>query len=176
MSLKIIPRKRGLKEWLLLPGSIVECNFRYHKRDKFMGKFIILDTRKRMQGVGNSLSIKKKNDRLSSRTLGAINNFLIPSRRKGGGYYADPIYFCLIILNLGDLTVDTVTHESVHAGYAYSYRSPKKAPHGDKNHEENVCYPAGFVSELIENTIRKYRLRSFKLERWNGKVTLCSNL
>lgn len=75
------------------------------------------------------------------------------------GKGADPVrwhemdrrYFAVMGLCVGHLGMEVVTHESVHAGFAYARRRGKR-PWDDRLEgleEEKVCYPAGAVARMV---------------------------
>jgi len=59
----------------------------------------------------------------------------------------DPYFFCVVALIQGHLKMEIITHESVHAGFAYAARQNQKQwQKGDVLDEEEVCYPAGRIA------------------------------
>ena len=67
----------------------------------------------------------------------------------------DGRYFAAMGLCAGHLGMEIVTHESVHAGFAYARRKGKKPwdTGFDDLDEENVCYPAGAVARMVVKTL-----------------------
>ena len=62
----------------------------------------------------------------------------------------DPRYFCLIALLKDHLRMEIITHECVHAGFAYAARQNQKQwQKGDVMDEEEVCYPAGRIAYSV---------------------------
>ena len=63
----------------------------------------------------------------------------------------DPRYFCVIGLSKNNLSMEVITHESVHAGFAYSKRHRKDfwVKQGPDFDEEDVAYPAGRIAKRI---------------------------
>ncbi len=71
----------------------------------------------------------------------------------------DPVYFCVAGFVLGHLSMDYITHESVHAAYAYARRVAGRKSWPDKEDpEEHVCYPAGLIAGAINQLFHRYRL------------------
>lgn len=62
----------------------------------------------------------------------------------------DPRYLCLMGLTVGNLSMEIVTHESVHAGFAYAKRRRGNFwPGALEMDEENVAYPAGIIAKRV---------------------------
>lgn len=71
----------------------------------------------------------------------------------------DPRYFCLMTFALGHLNMEIVSHESVHAGFAYARRvkrSPFKA--ALRFDEEAIAYPAGRIARSLNGWLYKHDL------------------
>ena len=62
----------------------------------------------------------------------------------------DPRYFAVMGLVKEDLTMEVLTHESVHAGFAYAKRVKRSpwAKYADLD-EEEVAYPSGVIAREI---------------------------
>lgn len=69
----------------------------------------------------------------------------------------DSRYFCVIGLCEKHLSMEIISHEAVHAGYAYAKRvNLKNLWYGAKeNDEELVCYPAGRIAAEINRKLHK---------------------
>lgn len=68
----------------------------------------------------------------------------------------DRRYFSAMGLTMGNLGVDIVTHESVHAAFSYAARRGKRGPwmeEAEGDREELVCYPAGEIAKQVLNTL-----------------------
>lgn len=96
------------------------------------------------------------------KTLGAVNGLfyeVIP--RKGKPYLSvDPRYFCVISLQRKHLTMEVITHESVHAACCFMKRKTR-APWADiakANDEEALAYPAGRIAAAINRILHKENL------------------
>ncbi len=71
----------------------------------------------------------------------------------------DPVYFCVAGFVLGHLSMDYITHESLHAAYAYARRVAGRQSWPDKEDpEEHVCYPAGRIAGAINQLFHRHRL------------------
>ncbi len=93
---------------------------------------------------------------LSPKCLGAVNSLgyelisVAEDGRERSTLMCDPRYFAVMGLVLGHLNMEIVTHESVHAAFAYARRHRKDlwCRPGDIE-EEAVCYPAGRIAKRI---------------------------
>lgn len=65
-------------------------------------------------------------------------------------WICDPRYFCIIALSARHLTMEVITHESVHAGFCYARRLGRD-PWNDERKlgEEDIAYPAGRIAAGI---------------------------
>lgn len=74
----------------------------------------------------------------------------------GHFWEVDPRYFCLIGLLKDHLRMEIITHEAVHAGFAYAARQNcKQWVKGDVLDEEEVCYPAGRIASFINQFLSR---------------------
>ena len=94
-------------------------------------------------------------DTLGPKCLGAVNGLGyeridIAGGRERSTLVCDPRYFAIMGLVLGHLNMEIVTHESVHAAFAYARRHRKDlwCDPGELE-EEAVCYPAGIIAKRI---------------------------
>lgn len=72
---------------------------------------------------------------------------------------ADPRYFAVMGLLKTHLSMEIITHESVHAGIAYEKRHRKDfwVDVGNLD-EENICYPAGRIAAAINRYLHDNNL------------------
>jgi hypothetical protein len=71
----------------------------------------------------------------------------------------DPTYFCVAGFIIGKLNMECITHESVHAAYAYARRvAGRKTWPDNENPEEQVCYPAGRIAAVINRIFHRHGL------------------
>ncbi|MCW1885521.1 hypothetical protein OKA04_12345 [Luteolibacter flavescens] len=76
------------------------------------------------------------------------------------GIEVDRRYFCIVCLVEGNLTAEILSHEAMHVGFAFDYRTRGKGPYADPhNAEENVCYPAGIFLDQVLTFIKAEGLR-----------------
>jgi len=98
-------------------------------------------------------------------TLGAVNSLSISYAPKAEPLNpqrmeVDPRFFCIIGLCRKHLSMEIISHESVHAGFAFALRK-MKAPWVKEikdTKEEAVAYPAGRIAAAINRVLHKERL------------------
>lgn len=101
-----------------------------------------------------------RQDSLGRKCLGFVNNLsctreFVPragQKPKASILEVDPRYFAVMCLVRSALCMEVITHEAVHAAYAYVNRSRVKWPDHD-NPEERICYPAGRIAKHINIAI-----------------------
>lgn len=90
--------------------------------------------------------------RMSAGALGAVNALASDVEGQSGRYIeCDPTYFCVIGLTLPALCMEVITHEAVHAGFAFAKRHRRDfwVEQDEGYDEEDVCYPAGRIAKRI---------------------------
>lgn len=98
---------------------------------------------------------------LGSKCTGAVNALAYEVHhfsKSGESAYikADPRYFCVIGLVKGHLNMEVISHESMHAGFAYAKRRTGKFwVSATEMDEEKVCYPAGRIARQINMVLYK---------------------
>ena len=70
-------------------------------------------------------------------------------------FVVDRRFFCVMGLTLGNLSMEIITHESVHAGCAYARRKARSPwdEHILSHDEEAICYPAGRIAAEINRWV-----------------------
>lgn len=145
-----IPRSYARRD----KSIIAECNLSPCPHGRIMARLVVFR---------NSLALqqfwKRKFQYGLGRTcVGAVNALSSWSEkiRPDGSVSAqtphfDRRYFCIIALAQSHLTMCVISHESVHAGYAYAKRVGRKpwAEALDEFDEEYVAYPAGNIAAAI---------------------------
>lgn len=95
--------------------------------------------------------------------LGAVNSLKIlwddtvtGKRRQE----VDPRYFAIMGLCADHLGMEILSHEAVHAGYAYAQRVGTHSPWHDAFDldEEHLAYPTGRVACEVLRTLRRHKL------------------
>lgn len=71
----------------------------------------------------------------------------------------DPNYFAVMGLCLTDLSMEIITHESVHAAYAYEKRHRGQFwVNKDELDEEHIAYPAGRIAAAVNRVLYRNNL------------------
>lgn len=102
---------------------------------------------------------------LDGETLGVVND-LGWSIEQDGTKVArgvDPRYFAVMALVHGHLSMEIVTHESVHAGFFFSRRSSIRWPYQEVQADEAVCYPAGRIARAVNAFLHDNQLYGDRL-------------
>ncbi len=100
---------------------------------------------------------------LGPHCLGAVNALgcervrFLPNDREINTLEVDPRYYAVMGLVQSHLDIETVSHECVHAAFAYYKRT------GPRNlwfnlggcDEEGVCYPAGLLTQAVWRTLEE---------------------
>lgn len=98
---------------------------------------------------------------LGRHCVGAVNGLAseVIDFRKGrqgkSRMEVDPRYFCLMGLVRGKIDAEIITHEAIHAGFAYAkrvkHRNMWRAAHDFD--EEHICYPAGRIALEVSRVL-----------------------
>lgn len=96
------------------------------------------------------------------KTLAAVNGLFHEVIPVNGKPYlsVDPRYFCVIALTRKYLSMEVITHESVHAACCFMKRK-SRTPWADLakvNDEEALAYPAGRIAAAINRVLHKHNL------------------
>lgn len=144
----------------LARGIVGECDIRLTKTSKLTAKLLVFDSNKNLRAFWKDCLGSTE---LGTHCKGAVNAIAreailvdhdgVVHRRE---YQCDPRFFCVIGLLSGYKTkcrgraMEIVTHEAVHAAYAYEKRRRRKmwANAADLD-EENIAYPAGILATAI---------------------------
>ena len=93
--------------------------------------------------------------------VSSIITFQVPRElsKREHVWEVDPTYFCVMGFILGNLSMEYIAHESVHAAYAYARRvAGRKTWPDNEDPEEHVCYPAGRMAAAINRLFHNHRL------------------
>lgn len=97
-----------------------------------------------------------RQDDLGRTCRGAVNGLAYeqisfkPGQPERSTMMVDPRYYAIMGLVKGHLNMEIITHESVHAAFAYARRHHRNMWAGQNDlEEENVCYPAGRIARQI---------------------------
>ncbi len=127
-------------------GSIIaEHDIKFTRGSRLAAKLLVFTHSKAMtkfwaHAIGH---------RMSPGALEAVN--ALARETSPGVLECDPRYYCVIGLTKGALCMEVITHESVHAGFAFANRHRRNFwVESPKDYiEEDVCYPAGRVAKRI---------------------------
>lgn len=89
---------------------------------------------------------------LGKRCIGAVSSLGYERVDRAGRstLMVDPRYFAIMGLVKGHLTMEVITHESVHAAFSYARRQMRDLWVSSSDiEEERVCYPAGIIAKRI---------------------------
>ncbi len=95
--------------------------------------------------------------------LGAVNSLKILHENPATGEQKQEVdrrYFAIMGLCSEHLGMEILSHEAVHAGYAYAQRVGKHSPWHDAFDldEEHLAYPTGRVACEVVRALRRYKL------------------
>jgi len=95
--------------------------------------------------------------------LGAVNSLKILHENPATGekkQEVDPRYFAIMGLCMDHLGMEILSHEAVHAGYAYAQRVGTHSPWHDAFDldEEHLAYPTGRVACEVLRALRRHKL------------------
>jgi len=158
------PLPRSFKRHPNAKGLVAEADISplgLGRRSKLFAKLLIWNSPKEMQAFWKHGLDKP----IGRRALGAVNSMCYEEWHPDGAkrLLADPRYFCLISLCLGELSMVIISHEAVHAGFAYEKRIKRCMfqPAMDFD-EERIAYPAGYIAAAINRFCDKQGLYEMK--------------
>lgn len=143
------------------PGTLLETDIGTGF-GKLRAKLVVFRTRKDLRAFWKELL----GHELGAGAMGAVNGLyseiIRPRKRKPDERFlrADPRYFCVIGLTKRALTMEIITHEAVHAAFAFSKRKTRNPwdCHAREFDEEAVCYPAGRIAAAINRALHAANL------------------
>jgi hypothetical protein len=164
---KLVHTKALPRTWARHPkarGLVAEADISPHGHGgRLRAKLLVFETPQLLArfcsaALGSDQLIANRKGQLA---LGAVNPLSFEMRRFADGLeqvrlHADPRYFCLIGLTLGNLSMEIISHEAVHAGFCYEKRV-KRNVFGDAAafDEERIAYPAGAIAAGINRFLDK---------------------
>lgn len=166
--MRLVISKRTLpRNFVNLPGAtgiVAEFDTKVSRYGRLAAKVVIFDTPRSLRTFWKIIS--PHND-LGRHCRGAVNGLACEIERvhRDGRcrrrLEVDKRYFCIVGLCKEHLTAEIVTHEAVHAGFAYAKRQ-KRAIFANalELDEEQVCYPAGRIANAIAWRMKKLNLIS----------------
>ena len=153
-----LPRK-----WLsIASGAICEFDIAVTS-GPLRAKVLVFKDQKTLYGFWNK---KLGKGGLGHRTRGAVNTLMRETMRihEDGSesenvLHFDRRYFCVMGFVKKWLSMEIVTHESVHAAFCYARRMTRRPWASFREFdEEDICYPAGIIARKINNKLHNLRL------------------
>lgn len=130
---------------------------------RLRAKIVVFDTSKNMRAFWNRrLGLTKHSD-IGPRCLGAVNRLSLCFEKIPEGTRTiqfDRRYFCVIGLLKKHLTMRIISHESVHAGYAFEKRRSRSwwDVAAKRLDEEAIAYPTGEIAAGIVRFLTRKKL------------------
>lgn len=158
--MKTVCLKKGLPKGMPkgVPGLLLARDLSI-TNSRLKAKLMVFEKPKDLRAFWKN-GLKPKS--LGRHAVGAVQQLKMTYAARGRGnkpemMVVDPRYFCLIGLCRTHLSMEAISHEAVHAGYAFALRK-MKAPWfqdiGDMK-EEEVAYPAGRIAAAINRVLHK---------------------
>ena len=150
------------RDWSTHPeykDVIFDCEIKVTRESRLRAKVLVFKDRKAMRQFWTKALGRPELTRDTAAVCNTLASVTTFSKQKGKSQRpperrVDPRYFCVLGFVDGSLTPEFITHESVHAAYAYDRRVRGKNNWPDKEEpEESICYPAGRIAGQI---IRKF--------------------
>lgn len=140
-------------------GLVAEADIYVHPRGRLAAKLLVFDRPRSLHRFWKRVN---PSERLGRNRLGVVNSLSRERLSFRGGkerpavYEGDRRYFCLIGLCVGHLTMEILTHESVHAGFCYAKRVGRNlfGPAAEFD-EERIAYPAGIIAASVNRYLHK---------------------
>lgn len=135
-------------------GTVHQANIRLAKRGRLTAKLLIFETQGDLARYWKHINPRQP---LGRGCLGAVNSLMYFEESFGGKHngrrviWVDARYFCVIGLVRKHLTMRVISHESVHAAFAYAGRKARSwwDTEVTKNPEEEIAYPTGEIASSI---------------------------
>jgi hypothetical protein len=140
-------------------GLVMESDIGF-RHGRLRAKLVVFDTLKNLRNFWRTCL------KLSSipRAYGAVNSMsthFVGYDKHGNArterIEVDARYFCIIGLCRRHLGMETISHEAVHAAYAYAKRqgkTPWDTPI-ERFDEEKIAYPAGIIAATINEQLHR---------------------
>lgn len=159
--MKLHYRPKGLPRRVVAEGIVAQTDITIHEGYP-QAKVLVFENRKAMRTFYRKdfrqfLNVEKTRPaRLCTRAAAAVSKLWTGNDKKE---LVDRRYFCLVLLVQGDLGIEVLTHEAVHVGFAWDFRTDGEGPLAEQNmREENVCYPAGIFARKLVVWLREKKV------------------
>lgn len=157
-------------DWSCLPGvekALFQADAPVKEHGRLRAKLIVFRTKKDLHRFWkHGLGYSGWGEGLGRTCVGAVNALchrhmaIVNGKSTQTWIEVDPRYFCVIGLCADWLSARVVTHECVHAGFAYAARTGHRnswSPASDMA-EEAICYPAGELAGWINQKLWEHKV------------------
>lgn len=146
-------------KWPRSRGMVGQADIRINE-SRLAAKLLVFE---KPRDLHNFWAKYLKRGHLGRRCLGAVNALASYAEHPATGrrrMTVDARYFCVVGLCRGHLTMRIISHEAVHAGYAFAKRRARswwdaQAKHFD---EEAIAYPVGEIAAGIVSALGKMKM------------------
>lgn len=143
------------------PGLLAHGDVRVN-RGRLRAKVLVFD---KPASLHRFWKVGLRKGALGTRCLGAVNALgcYCSKFSKAGEIRTietDHRYFCVIGLVVGHLSMKVITHESVHAAFAFANRKSRAwwDKEAKSNDEESIAYPVGEIASGIVGLLLREKL------------------
>lgn len=147
-------------------GLLGELDIRVRQGSRLWAKALMFDSNRNLQRFWRDRLDRGELGRSTKGVVTQLRETVIPHVGRPH-IRVDARYFCIIGLIAGHCGMEILTHESVHAAFAYYKRIRGRTtlwPGSDENEEEDVCYPAGRIATALADWC--HRRNYFKKTKW----------
>ena len=161
--MKVLRSKKGIPTCFINhpngSGIVAECDIGVTGRQAMQAKLLVFKNPHALRQFWKCALGKID---LGKGCLGAVNTIgfevyrFLKDGKERRHIQVDPRYFCIIGLTANNLNMEIVSHEAVHAAFAYAKRHRRDFwVDADKLDEETVCYPAGRIAASINRFLHE---------------------
>lgn len=148
--------------WPTRHGVVAQANIAVN-RGRLRAKLLIFRTPADMAAFWRSRLMAHNGGPLGAKCLGAVNALRRTRENVVSGtrhIEVDRRFFCVIGLVVGHLSMRIITHESVHAAYAFAKRRSRSWWDAEARSfdEEAIAYPTGEIARNIVAFLNRRRL------------------
>lgn len=151
--------------WADFRGLVAQGDIRVNQ-GRLRAKLVVFDTQKSLRLFWNK-RLGLHSQPLGTKCLGVVNSLRLCKERFGKGdapavrqIDLDRRYFCIIGLLKDHLTMRIISHESVHAAYAFEQRRVRSwwDAEARQHDEEAIAYPVGEIAANIVRFLNRKKL------------------
>lgn len=135
----------------LLNNHSLDVDIRVTPDSRLLLKLLVFDSPAKLRRFWGALRPRRgRFGGLCKGTRGAVNGLRTEVIHGGKSWVeVDQRYFAVMGLVKGWLGIEVITHESVHAGFAYYTRTKGLLEWEGELEEEGVCYPSGIIAKKV---------------------------